>query len=127
MFKIYSEDLRERVVAHVEAGHSCRATARYFDVGPSFVIKLLQRYRATGSLKPARRGQPPGKGKLAPYKVFLTDCVEAAPDMTLAELSTRLLEEHGVSAAGWSIARILKSAGYTYKKRWWPRNVDAQM
>ena len=36
--------------------------------------------------------------------------------MTLAELSTRLLEEHGVSAAGRSIARILKSAGYTYKK-----------
>ena len=69
--------------------------------------------------------------KLAPYKVFLTDCIEADPDMTLAELSLRLVEEHGVSAAGWSIARILKSAGYTYKKNsgghgTWARGCETQ-
>jgi transposase len=41
----YSLDLRVRVVAFVEAGHSCRAAARHFGVSDSFAIKLLQRQR----------------------------------------------------------------------------------
>ena len=32
MGKPYSMDLRERLVAYVEAGHSCRAAARVYDV-----------------------------------------------------------------------------------------------
>lgn len=40
MVKPLSNDLRERVVAFVEAGHSRRATAAHFRVSPSFVIKI---------------------------------------------------------------------------------------
>ena len=43
MGQCYSLDLRVRVVAFVEAGHSCRAAARHFGVSDSFAIKLLQR------------------------------------------------------------------------------------
>jgi len=43
MAKIYSSDLRSRVVAYVEAGHSRRAAARHFLVSDSFAVKLLQR------------------------------------------------------------------------------------
>jgi len=32
MAKLYSVDLRERLLAHVEAGHSCRAAARVLGV-----------------------------------------------------------------------------------------------
>jgi transposase len=45
MTQSYSLDLRVRVVAFVEAGHSCRAAARHFRVSDSFAIKLLQRQR----------------------------------------------------------------------------------
>lgn len=45
----YSVDLRERVAAFVEAGHSCRAAVRHFAVGASFAIKLMQRVKDFGS------------------------------------------------------------------------------
>ena len=116
MPQAYSLDLRERVVAHVLAGHSCRSTARHFDVSASFVITLMRQYHATGKVEPARPGRKKGSGKLSPYHTFLRDCVIATPDITLRELSERLLQVHAVSASLWSIARILKSLGFTYKK-----------
>jgi len=56
----YSLDLRVRVVAFVEAGHSCRAAARHFEVSDSCAIKPLQRQRPSGSPPPARQGHPLG-------------------------------------------------------------------
>jgi hypothetical protein len=49
-------DRRERVVHAVEAGASRRATAAKFEVSPSFVIKLMQRWRRHGTLRPERIG-----------------------------------------------------------------------
>ncbi|WP_404294288.1 hypothetical protein ACD578_28760 (plasmid) [Microvirga sp. RSM25] len=66
-----------RAVAFAEAGHSCRAAARHFEVSDSCAIKLLQRQRRFGSLAPARKGRPPGRGKLVPYEAFLIQTVEA--------------------------------------------------
>jgi hypothetical protein len=42
-----SNDLRERVVAFVEAGHSRRAAAAHFRVSPSFVVNLMTLFRQT--------------------------------------------------------------------------------
>ena len=131
MFKIYSNDLRERVVAYVQTGHSPRGAARYFDVSPSFVVKLMRRYEETGSVDPARRGQPAGKGKLSPYHVFLAECVEATPDITLRELAEPLQAENGVTAALESMSSILKCLGFTYNKnadghRTWTRGCAGQ-
>ena len=49
MARPYSLDLRERVVASVEGGRSCRATARLFEVSVASVVKWAQRKRRTGS------------------------------------------------------------------------------
>lgn len=114
MFKIYSNDLRERVVAYVQTGHSRRAAGQYFNVSASFVVKLMQRYDKTGSVDPAPRGQLADKSKLSPYHDFLAGCVETAPDITLRELAERLQAEHGVTAALESMSRILKYLGFTY-------------
>src|SRR5688500_12700917 len=107
MTRSYSLDLRVRVVAFVEAGHSCRATARHFRVSDSFAIKLLQRQRQSGSPAPARQGRPPGRRKLAPYETFLIRTVEAKPDITMPELAARLWDEHGVVAAPATLSRLL--------------------
>jgi hypothetical protein len=48
MGRAYSLDLRERVVAAVAAGESCRAVAATFKVSVASVVKWSQRYRATG-------------------------------------------------------------------------------
>jgi Helix-turn-helix domain len=74
MARAYSLDLRERVVAAVAAGESCRVVAARFKVSVASVVKWSQRFRATGSaaaykvggrrplprlLMPSRRGLPP--------------------------------------------------------------------
>ena len=49
MARAYSLDLRERVVAAVTAGQSCRSAARTFMVSVASVVKWSQRQRAIGS------------------------------------------------------------------------------
>ena len=61
MARPYSLDLRERVVASVEGGRSCRETARLFAISVASVVKWTQRKRQTGSpaAKPmGRRNRP---------------------------------------------------------------------
>ncbi len=116
MTQSFSLDLRVRVAAFVEAGHSCRAAARHFGVSDSCAIKLMQRKRHSGSLAPARQGRPPGGGKLVHYEAFLIQTVEAEPAITMPELAARLLEEHGIVAAPAVLSRLLCRHGFTYKK-----------
>src|SRR6185295_17159964 len=49
MARPYSLDLRDRVVASVEGGRSCRETARLFGVSVASVVKWSQRKHRTGS------------------------------------------------------------------------------
>jgi transposase len=116
MGKSYSSDLRDRVVAFVEAGHSRRAAARHFGVSESFAVKLLQRMARLGSGLPERQGRPPGGGKLAPYAAFLVGAVTAKPDITMPELGARLAAEYGVHAEPATLSRFLCQRGFTYKK-----------
>src|SRR3984885_9712982 len=85
MPRAYSQDLRERVVAFVDCGHSRRAAAAHFDVSPSFVINLMTAYRLRGSLAPKRLG---GRrhAKLDPHREFLLRRVAEKDDITMPEL-----------------------------------------
>ncbi len=49
MARPYSLDLRERVVARVASGVSCRAVATLFGVSVSSIVRWSQRQRRTGS------------------------------------------------------------------------------
>ena len=115
MTQSFSLDLRVRVAAFVEAGHSCRAAARHFEVSDSCAIKLMQRKWQFGSLAPARQGRPPGGGKLVAYETFLIRTVEAEPAITMPELAARLLDEHGIVAAPAMLSRFLCRRGFSYK------------
>ena len=116
MAQCLSLDLRRRVVAFVEAGHSRRAAGRHFRVAESAAIKLVRRVAATGSCEPARQGRPKETGKLAPYTIFLLGAVEKTPDITMPQLCAKLLEMHGVATAPASLSRLLRRHGLTYKK-----------
>jgi transposase len=116
MGKSYSSDLRKRVVGFVDAGHSRQEAARRFGVSASFAVKLDARRRETGSTEPAVQGRPRGGGKLAPHMDFLIGRVKAQPDITMPELAGELEAQRGVVAASASISRVLRKAGFTYKK-----------
>jgi transposase len=114
MPRAYSLDLRERVVAAVSAGKSCRAVAAVFKVSVASVVKWSQRYRATGSAaaKPVggRRGS-----SLAAQRDWLLARLEAVPDLTLRALVAELGERGVVTSYG-SVWRIVHDAAITFKK-----------
>ena len=115
MTRPYSMDLRERMVRAVEAGASRRATAAKFAVSPSCVVKLLQRWRRQGTLEP----DPPGGGrraKLADHAERVDALLAATPDLTIAELKTRLAAD-GIEVSPSAISRFLAALGLTRKKR----------
>ena len=116
MTKVISQDLRQRVVDYVAQGHSARSAARRYDVSPNFAIKLVRRWREEGHIRPRYRGRVPGTGKLGPYHDILRERVLAVPDTTLQELTTFLLEEHGVDVHLSAISKCLRAQGFTYKK-----------
>jgi transposase len=88
----------------------------HFKVSDSFAVKLLQRVTRQGSALPYRQGRRPGSGKLSAYRTFLIRAVEAEPDMTMPELASRLVREHGVQVAPATLSRFLRRQGFSYKK-----------
>lgn len=114
MARAYSLDLRERVVAAVVAGESCRQVASTFAVSVASVVKWSQRFRATGSAaaKPMGRGRP---RSLAGERGWLMARLEAVPDLTLRGLVSEL-RERGVMTSYGSVWRIVHDAGISFKK-----------
>ena len=110
----YSIDVRQRVLAAVEAGeHSLRELAELFSLHLSTIVRLLQRFRNTGSVQP----KPHGGGARPKLDVEgtarLLALVRQQPDATLTELRDQL----GVDCNIVTIFRTLKRMGITRKKK----------
>jgi transposase len=115
MTRAYSEDLRIRVVREVEAGASRRSVAFKYAVSISFVIKLVQRWRAAGTVAPRGTGGRKVHA-LAAHAGLVDRLLASKRDITLEELRRGLLDE-GVLIGRSSIDRYLKARGLTRKKR----------
>jgi transposase len=86
----YSMDLRERVAAAVEHHEgSLRQIARTFRVSTSFIVRLLPRRRAAGTLapKPHGGGPPPALGPDDQER--LADLIREPPDAPWEQLKQR--------------------------------------
>jgi transposase len=111
----YSNDLRERVVASVESGRSCRSTAALFGVSVATTVRWAQRQRATGSAAIGPQGcRHPSS--LAAERAWLLERLATKPDVTLRGLVAELAERGVVTSYG-SVWRIVREAGITFKKR----------
>lgn len=115
MARPYSEDLRARLVAAVEAGATRQATARRFGVSASCVIKLVQRWRRTGTLAPGQLGGWK-EYALAAHEARVRALVAKRPDSTLDELRATLAREN-IHVSLWAVWRFLRALGLTHKKR----------
>ncbi len=80
-----SNDLRERVVAAVAGGESCRSVASRFGVAASTVVKWSQRYRTTGSVAPGKIGGH-RKPVLDAHRAFIRKRIDQIPHLTLHKL-----------------------------------------
>jgi transposase len=112
--RAYSNDLRERLVAAVDRGeHTCRQLAHLFSVSLSFLVRLLQRRRETGSIQPKpHQGGPAPQLDAAAVRQLLA-LVRQQPDATLTELRDRL----GIPCHIATIARVLRKHRITRKKK----------
>ncbi len=118
MGKSYPLEIRERVVAYVEAGHTHRAAARVYSTSVSFVNNMVKLKKQTGSLHPRKQGNP-GVGKLSPYEDWVRERIEKKGDLTLDALSLELAQVHGVTVHRASIGALLRRLGLSHKKRRW--------
>src|SRR5208337_641573 len=115
MGKPYSDDLRERVVAAIEAGHTREEVAELFKMALSTVGGFIKRKRETGSVSPDKFGGYK-TFLLEPHTDLVKELVAEQPDSTLAELQGRLAKEKvKVSQSG--ISRFLHHIKLTFKKK----------
>src|SRR5690606_5023784 len=115
MVRPYSLDLRERVVARVAAGETCRKVAATFGVSVASVVKWSQRYRATGSPAAKRMGNTRPLLLLAERDWVLGRIAEKS-DITLQDLVDEL-RAAGKRGSYGSVWRFLKAEGIRFKKK----------
>src|SRR5579864_1678063 len=114
MSRPLSMDLRERVIAAVLAGESCRSVAARFGVAVSSVVKWSQRHRATGSVAPGKMGGH-RKRLLEPHRAFIMDQIARIPHLTLHRLKDELAV-HGVNVSHNTVWVFLRREGLRFKK-----------
>ena len=115
MWKPYSDDLRERVVAAIEAGQTRVQVAKLYNMALSTVGGFIKRKRETGRVSPDKFGGYKTFA-LEPHTALVKELVAEQPDSTLAELQVRLAkEEVKVSQSG--ISRFLHHINLTFKKK----------
>jgi transposase len=115
MARAYSLDLRERVVAAVNDGASCRSVAETYDLSLASVVKWSQRFRTTGSAAP---GQIGGHRPflLADHRDFILARLAAEPHVTLRGLQTELAERGAVVSFG-TLWNFVRREGLSFKKK----------
>ena len=116
MSRPYSDDLRARAVAAVEAGMSCHQAAKVFSVSVSSVIRWVQRHRATGSVSPKPIGGSRGFRIEGDDRAWLLARIAGQPDLTLEELRRELLAERGLAAGYGTLWRFCDREKLTFKK-----------
>ena len=85
MGKPYSDDLRERVVAAIEAGQTRVKVAKLYNMALSTVGGFIKRKRETGSVSPDKFGGYK-TFTLEPYTGQVKELVAEQPDRELAPL-----------------------------------------
>jgi putative transposase len=116
MSRPYSDDLRSRAVALVQAGQSCHQVAKLFRVGVASVIRWVDRQRRTGSFSPRPMGGNRGYRIAGEHRAWLLDRIAAKPDLTLEEMR-RELAERGLLVGYGTVWRFCEREQQTLKKR----------
>ncbi|WLA40841.1 IS630 family transposase [Bradyrhizobium elkanii] len=116
MTRALSVDLRQRVVAAIDGGLSCRQAAERFGVSAASAIRWRSRLKEVGDIVPKRQGGDRKSQRIEAHSQLILDAVTAKPDITLAELR-ELLKRRGISAGIASLWRFFQRRKITLKKK----------
>lgn len=116
MARALSVDLRRRVVDAIGEGMSRRQAAARFGVSASSAIRWAAQLVRTGAVTPKRQGGDRKSRRIESEAGFILEEVAQQPDITLAELQTKL-KNRGLRVGITSIWRFFKRRRITLKKR----------
>jgi len=115
MSKALSVDLRDRVVAAIEEGMSCRQAAARFGVSASSAIRWRALVRERGDARPGPLGGDRRSGRIEAHAGLILGLVEQKADATLAELR-EALAERGIGVGMGTLWRFFERRKITLKK-----------
>lgn len=116
--RAYSLDLRQRVVLAYERGKgTISKVAEQFNVGESFVKKMLRQKREQGSVAPLAHGGGRQPSLSEKEHRLLRQKVKEQPDVSLAELQEHLRVKANVQVSLPTIHRSLRRSGLSRKKK----------
>lgn len=103
----YSMDLRRRVAATYARTGSSAATAKQHDVSESWVRRLVQRDRETGSLAPRSSARKTSQRTYDDAdEAAIRVLIEGRPDATLAEVAEHLGKPAGTTTVWRTLERL---------------------
>ena len=111
-----SQDLRDRVVAAVAGGMSCRQAALRFGVSAASAIRWQELVRQHGTPAAKPQGGDQRSARVEAHASFILGVVEAKDDITLVELQA-LLAERGTPVGIGTLWRFFDRHRITRKKR----------
>jgi transposase len=115
MGKPYSDDLRERVVAAMVAGGSCRDVGSIFEVAPSTAGNWYRRYQSTNSYA-ARPMGGDRRSKLTAQADWIAKRLAEASELTLGEVRAELAKRD-IKVSYTSVWRMVRRLGLRHKKK----------
>jgi transposase len=110
--KAYSMEFRQSVVAARESGMPAAEVCELFGCSESWVRRLRQRQRETGSLEPCDRQAPDQRKVDEQQRERLRTFIRERPDATLAEL----IEDLELPIHAGTLSRLLKAMNLPLKK-----------
>jgi len=113
--RTYSRDLRERIVAAREKGHSTAEVVLLFRVSKASVERYWSQYQRTGKVEPRQRGGY-RHSCLEGHDGRLRAWIGEKKDLTLAELRERILRDLGIKVGNTALWHRLERLGLSYKK-----------
>jgi transposase len=116
MARTLSQDLRDRVVAAIDGGMSCRAAAAHFGVSTSSAIRWRRLALQHGKAVAKPRGGDRHSGRMEAHGDFIKDLLTKQGDITLVEIQAQL-SERGAPVGIGTVHRFFARHGITRKKR----------
>ena len=108
-----SQDLRERVIAAIEAGASCRQAAERFGVGKA--SRWHARFRADGAIAAKPMGGDRHSHRTEAHAALILKTLDDRSQAYLREVRASL-QEHGATVSLSGLSRFFKRHGISRKK-----------
>ena len=123
MGRSLSMDLRERVIAAIDGGLSCRAAAARFGVSAASAIRWRELHKRMGKAVARRPGGDSRSKRIEAHHAFIRALIAEKVDMTLEEVRDVLAAE-GTQVSSASVWRFFDRHKVTRKKR--PRTLPSK-